>query len=211
MKPTVHHESANVAGTLRVPSAAVAGTLRVPSAASSALDRPTNPPRGRHTECACYVTRMKLRRGFSMIELLVAAGLLATLLTVCVQLSGVASAEQRALGQRQAAMNEAANVLERLSIRPWNELTDKDLGELPLSAAARQSVPDGRLEIHVAQPADQPGAKRISVILRWPDRDGRPEQTARLTAWRCGDAGRALARLHGGGLKPTLPAEEVRP
>jgi type II secretory pathway pseudopilin PulG len=127
---------------------------------------------------------MKLRRGYSMIELLVAAGLLATLLTVCVQLSGVASAEQRALRQRQAAMNEAANVLERLSIRPWNALTDKDLGDLPLSAAARQSLPAAKLEVHVAQSAGQSGARRISVHIRWPDRDGRPEQTVRLTAWR---------------------------
>jgi hypothetical protein len=101
-----------------------------------------------------------------------------------VQLSGVASAEQRALRQRQAAMNEAANVLERLSIRPWNELTDKGLGELPLSAAARQSVAEGRLEVHVTQPAGDSGAKRISVQIRWPDRDGRPERTVRLTAWR---------------------------
>jgi hypothetical protein len=116
--------------------------------------------------------------------LLVAASLLATLLSVSVQLSGTASSEQRALRQRQAAMNEAANVLERISIRPWKELNDKSLGQLPLSAAARQSLPQGRLEIHVAQPADQAGVKRISVILRWPDRDGRPEQAARLTAWR---------------------------
>ncbi len=92
-----------------------------------------------------------------MIELLVAASLLATLLTVCVQLSGAASAEQRALRQRQAAMNEAANVLERLAIRPWNELTDKGLGNLPLSAAARQSLPAARLEVRVAQPAGQSG------------------------------------------------------
>ena len=154
---------------------------------------------------------MKRRRGYSMIELLVAAGLLATLLTVCVQLTGAASAEQRALRQRQAAMNEAANVLERLSIRPWNELTDKSPGELPLSAAARQSIPEGRLEVHVAQPADQAGAKRISVIIRWPDRNGRPEQTVRLTAWRYVDVGPALARLYGSGLKPTLRAEEVHP
>jgi type II secretory pathway pseudopilin PulG len=133
---------------------------------------------------------MKRRRGYSMIELLVAAGLLATLLTVCVQLSGAASAEQRALRQRQAAMNEAANVLERLSIRPWNELTDKGLAEFPLSTAARQSLPEGRLEVHVVQPADQAGAKRISVQIRWPDRDGRPEKAVRLTAWRYVSPGR---------------------
>jgi prepilin-type N-terminal cleavage/methylation domain-containing protein len=134
---------------------------------------------GRHTACACY-----FRRGYSIIELLVATALLATLLTVCVQLSGTATAEQRAVGQRQAAMNEAANVLERLSIRPWDELTDKNLSELPLSAAARQSVPEARLEVRVVQPAGQPGVKRISVLVRWPDRDGRPERTVRLTAWR---------------------------
>ena len=133
---------------------------------------------------------MKRRRGYSIIELLVAAGLLATLLTVCAQLSGTASAEQRALRQRQAATNEVANVLERLSIRPWNELTDKALGELPLSAAARQSLPEGRLEVHVVQPAGQAGAKRISVQIHWPGRDGRPEQTVRLTAWRHVSPGR---------------------
>jgi prepilin-type N-terminal cleavage/methylation domain-containing protein len=127
---------------------------------------------------------MKLRRGYSMIELLTAAALLATLLTVCVQLSGAASGEQRALRRRQAASNEAANVLERLSIRPWNELTDKNLAELPLSAAARQSVPEARLEVRVAEAAGQAGAKRISVLIRWPDRDGRSEQTVRLRAWR---------------------------
>jgi type II secretory pathway pseudopilin PulG len=115
-----------------------------------------------------------------MVELLVSVGLLATLATVCVQLSGTASAEQRALRRRQAAMNEAANVLERLSLRAWNELTDKNLAEFPLSAAARQSVSEARLEVHVAEPAGQAGTKRISVHIR----DGRPAQSVRLTAWR---------------------------
>ena len=127
---------------------------------------------------------MKARRGYGMIELLVAAALLATLATVCVQLFGLASAEQRALRQRQAALNEAANVLERLSIRPWNELTDKALGELSLSAAARQSLPQAKLEVHLTQPSGQAGLKRISVQIRWPDRDGQPERIVRLSAWR---------------------------
>jgi hypothetical protein len=118
------------------------------------------------------------------MELMVAMALLTTLLVVCVQLSARATDCQRALGRRQAATSEAANVMERLSARSWDELADKNLAEFPLSEAARQSVPGARLEIRVVEPAGQEGAKRIGVAVRWPEGESRPESSVRLTAWR---------------------------
>ena len=132
---------------------------------------------------------MKHRRGFTLLELFVAGALLGVLLTICLQLWGATAAQQRAVRQRQTALREAANLLERLATRPWTKLTAAELSGWTLSPAAEASLPDARLEIQIAEPAEPVAAKRITVLIHWPDRDGRPPHAVRLVAWRHRPAG----------------------
>ena len=76
------------------------------------------------------------RRGMTLLELAVAGTLLGTLLVVCLQLLQATAAQRRAADQRQLALLEVGNVLERLAARPWADLT-------PESASPRARKPFG--------------------------------------------------------------------
>lgn len=130
------------------------------------------------------------RRGVTLLELAVAGILLGTLLTVCLQMVGATAARRRAVEDRQTAMLEAGNVMERLAARPWDELTPEAVAEIELSSEARESLLEGRLEVDVTRGGpDEPDAKRVAVLVRWNDRSGKPQRPVRLVAWRYRRAG----------------------
>jgi hypothetical protein len=123
------------------------------------------------------------RRGIAVLELVVASALLGTLLIVCLQLLSVAAAQRRAADERQLALIEASNVVERLAVRPWNELTPKM--PLPqLSPAVGSRLPGSELSVEVTAPDAQPDLKRIVVSLRWQDRAGQYVSPVKITTWR---------------------------
>jgi hypothetical protein len=124
------------------------------------------------------------RRGMTLMELAVAGTLLGTLLVVCLQLLQATAAQRRTADQRQLALFELGNVLERLSARPWAELTPKSVaGEKP-SAWLGNRLPGAELKIEVTTPASEPSAKRIVVSLRWQQRGGRYLPPVKITTWR---------------------------
>jgi len=140
-----------------------------------------------------------IRRGMTLLEALVAGVLLAAMMTICLQLFAAVAAERRAMENRQTAAQDAANLMERLIARPWNELTPsarrgKAEGGRGNSAFRLQpsafglppscrSLPGGSVEIELITAAGQPEAKRITVSVHWQDRSG-PAAPVRLVAWR---------------------------
>jgi len=124
------------------------------------------------------------RRGMTMLELLLAGVLLGVLMTVCLQMLSAAAAQRRAADDRQTAVREAANLMERLSTVSFDALTPEGVGQVQLSDVARRALPGGELEVQLSSPPEQPGAKRIVVLLRWQDRTGRFVRPVRLVAWR---------------------------
>ena len=127
---------------------------------------------------------MRRRRGFTLLEITTAGILLAVMLVVCVQMFRATAAQRQALRDRRIAIREADNVMERLCARAWEELTPKSVRDLPVGEELRQALPGSELEIQLVRPDDEPNAKRITVVLRWPARSGRPDHSIRLVAWR---------------------------
>ena len=127
---------------------------------------------------------MTKRRGMSLLEVSVAGVLLAALLTVCVQFLGATAARRRAMEDRQTAILEAGNVMERLGARQWHELTPETARAMELSEEAQQSLAEARLEVEVAEVPDEAGARRVAVAVHWEDGSGRPQRPVRLVAWR---------------------------
>ena len=133
------------------------------------------------------------RRGFTLLEVSVAGVLLAVLMAAAVQMLGWVAAERRALERRQWAMQEAANVMERITARPWESLSpdpdpdpDRESGSLAsveLSSHARDVLPEAELHVTVADEPEQPDAKRLVVVVRWQRRPGEPAAQVRLTSW----------------------------
>jgi Tfp pilus assembly protein PilV len=124
------------------------------------------------------------RRGMMMLEVIVAGVLLGALLVTCLQLVSATVAQRRAADQRQCAIQELANVMERIAARPWAELTTAALAAEKLSPTAGDQLPGAELKVEVYTEAKQPDAKRITAALRWQDRSGRLVAPATITTWR---------------------------
>jgi prepilin-type N-terminal cleavage/methylation domain-containing protein len=130
-----------------------------------------------------YRTLAERRRGFTLFEVAMAALMLGIAMTVTVQLAGWVAAERRSAGRRGRAVQEAANVMERLAALPWDRLTPETAADASLSPAARQALPGGELKADVAAHDEDGGSRRIRVQVRWRDRSGKFEAPVRLTSW----------------------------
>ena len=124
------------------------------------------------------------RRGFTLLEASVALLALAALTTICLQFFAAASDQRRQVFAQLTATQEAANLLERVAALQWSELTTASAAKLQLSAQARQTLPEGRVEVLVDEPSGTPPAKRVAASVRWRPQPGEPEREVRLVAWR---------------------------
>lgn len=118
------------------------------------------------------------------MEIAAAGIVLAAMLTVCLQFLRATTGQRRGLQARRTAIQEAANVLERLCARPWDELTPEAAGQVQRSEEARRALPDGELQVEVTPTDREPDAKRIAVVVRWPGGPEQPDRSVRLVAWK---------------------------
>jgi type II secretory pathway pseudopilin PulG len=125
----------------------------------------------------------RAQRGFSIIELLLAGVVIAALLTSVVKFLGVAAGQRRGAERRQVALVEASNVMQRITARPWAEVTEASLAEISLSAEAARFLPEGSLAAKLSESPDEPAAKRVALEVRWPGPPGAPPHTLRLMSW----------------------------
>jgi len=124
------------------------------------------------------------RRGMTLLELVVAGALLGTILVVCLQLLAATAEQRRAADQRQLAVLEVENAMERLAARPWDELTPQAVATPQLSPSVRGRLPGAELKVEVTASPAEPLAKRIAILLRWQDRSGQFTQPVRIVTWR---------------------------
>ncbi len=137
------------------------------------------------------------RRAVTIIEVLAAFVLVAAATTVCLNLLVGRAAQRRAIQDQQTALQEAANLMERLSALPWDELGDEAAAKARLSDAARQALPDAKLEVRLTQPpdkpaeapSDEPAAKRITIVIQTEDNRGNRRRPVRLVSWRYREVG----------------------
>jgi hypothetical protein len=125
------------------------------------------------------------RRGSLLAEVAMATVMLMIAMTLTVKVLGYVGIQRRAAEHRQRAVQEVANVMERLTAYPYDELTADRARQMALSPSSRQVLPGAELVVDVAE--DSPGggrsAKRIAVRLRWRGRGGEWEAPVRLTTW----------------------------
>ena len=129
------------------------------------------------------------RRGFSLLECIVAAGMLCAIFVLFGQLIVWDSRERSADWKRQVAAQEAANVLERLSLEPYASLTADRLTQLQLSPAASEWLTDGALRVTATDVAAPRPGKRIDVAVDWAGATHRDIPPLRLVGWRFAPGG----------------------
>lgn len=124
------------------------------------------------------------RRGFTLVETMVALGVLGVVLLLVAQVGILILSERQRDVARQDAEETAANILEASRACPWEDLTP--------AWAARQRLPDslarrpyeGRLTVRVEPEPSRPHVKRVTVEIRWTLDDQGPERQVRLVGLR---------------------------
>lgn len=120
------------------------------------------------------------RKGALLIELLVCTILLGVVLTSIIPTLGTIARQRQLARERQAALLEVGNLMERLTILDWEEITPERAKAVALSETLQRELSNPRLTTDVLAEAD---AKRVLVELRWDVAPGRPAPPVRLAAW----------------------------
>jgi hypothetical protein len=125
------------------------------------------------------------RRGSLLAEVTMATVMLMIAMSLTVKVLGWVALERRAAERRQRAVLEVANVMERITSYPFEEVTPDLTRRIRLSAAADQALPESDLIVEVtnSDPGAGRSAKRIAIRLRWKDRSGEWDAPVRLTSW----------------------------
>lgn len=110
--------------------------------------------------------------------------ILAATFVAIAQLLALVAHQRREIDRRRVATLEAANMMERVMMTPWDELTDERLSSWSLSSTAQRSLPDGRLEIAVTRDEQPSAAKRVHVQVDWRNHAGQYDRPVLLVAWK---------------------------
>jgi hypothetical protein len=106
-------------------------------------------------------------------------------MSLTVKVLGWVALERRAAERRRRAVLEVANVMERITAYPFEEVTPDLTRRITLSTTAGQSLPESDLVVEVtnSDPGAGRSAKRIAIRLRWKGRSGEWDAPVRLTSW----------------------------
>ena len=127
------------------------------------------------------------RKGFTMIEVIAAIAVLAAAMVAVAQTVAVVARQRQRTERQTLAVQEAANLMERIYALPWNEVTQDQAVAARLSPAGRSRLPAAAVKVTVQASGDPPTEKRISVDIDWQEADGGRSRPVRLTAWRFAD------------------------
>jgi prepilin-type N-terminal cleavage/methylation domain-containing protein len=127
--------------------------------------------------------RASRRRGFTLIELMVTLVIIAIAISLTVEVIGWVAAERRSLDRRHCALQEAVNLMERLTARPFEQLTADSVRDAVLSQDVAGSLPHGELTVSVRDENTPVNSKQVRVQIRWQSRTGQWQAPVRLTSW----------------------------
>jgi hypothetical protein len=127
----------------------------------------------------------RLRRGSLLAEVAISSIMLVIVMGMTVKILGWVALSRRAAERREQAVLEAANTMERLAARPFDEVTPTLASQCTLGAKTLAFLPGAELKVDVTETQPGPGrlSKRIAIQLRWRDRGGEYVTPVRLTSW----------------------------
>jgi Tfp pilus assembly protein PilE len=125
----------------------------------------------------------KKHSGFTIVEMMVAGAVAATLIAMSVQMLTKTALERRSIERRSIALQEAANIVESVAAMSWEEVTAERVGQIRLSEPAQQALGAGILKIVLEPSTSGPPARLVRVEITWPNSIGGTDAPVRLTSW----------------------------
>ena len=124
------------------------------------------------------------RRGFNLTEVIVACAIAVVAMMGIAQLMYQVARQYRVVEGRNLVALEAANIMEDLMSRSWEEIAADEVPVVELSPACLQAAPDAELKIDIQQGPDEAEARRITVTIQWLTHVGQPTDPIQLVAWK---------------------------
>jgi hypothetical protein len=123
------------------------------------------------------------RRGAILADTLIASMAIGTAAVLSVVMLASVNGTRRTAERVLLATQELSNQMERLTAKPWTELTPELVQQAKLSASAAAGLPQSELKIRLEEVAAPRPGKRLEGELRWQDRGNSWRPPLRLTAW----------------------------
>lgn len=123
------------------------------------------------------------RRGATMIEITVAMVVLLVFVVSVTKTLIAVQSQSRHNHRRLVAIQEAANVMERVFATPWDQLASDRFAELEASASAQTQLPNASVDIVIGE-AREPAGKHITVTIAWTSTNAGQRESTQLVAWR---------------------------
>ena len=123
------------------------------------------------------------RRGSMLLEVIVSAAMLGTLLVTINQTLVQLQRQTRFADRQFVAQQTLENLLEEFTQRPWSEMTSASVDKIKLSDFTQAKLPAARLGGEVALQSDPVPAKRITLRLNWQNVPGVEQRPWSLTTW----------------------------
>ena len=128
--------------------------------------------------------RCEPRQGLTLSELVIALAIAVTAMVGVAQLMHTATRQHRAVGEQNFVAMEAANIMEDLMSRPWDELASGKAPEIELSAACIEAVPNAEVEVEIIEEDGLKDARRVVVEIKWLSHPSDSPKPFRLVAWK---------------------------
>jgi len=125
------------------------------------------------------------RRGFTLIEMMVAGVLLTTVMMIVVPAIFWVHRERRQTERYQIAMVEVENMMERVVALPFRDVNQPTVDKFVLSESALRQLSEADLIIEISDSDQLLQMKKIQIQLGWKDYRGLSVAPVRLTSWVC--------------------------
>ncbi|MDF1742140.1 MAG: prepilin-type N-terminal cleavage/methylation domain-containing protein [Gimesia sp.] len=126
---------------------------------------------------------LRNRRGFTLIEMMVAGVLLTTVMMIVVPSIFWVHRERRQTERYQVAIVEVENMMERVVALPFSEVKQSTVDKLALSESALRQLSDADLRIEISESDQLLQMKKIQIRLGWKNHRGLSVVPVRLTSW----------------------------
>ena len=111
--------------------------------------------------------RLSERRGFTIIEVVAATGIVLVAMVLVAQIGYWSLRERTRSAARQVVIELAANVLESARAQPWEGLDAEWAAAQRIPEELEELLSEGRISVAVEPEPAPPRTKRVTVEIRW--------------------------------------------